>query len=344
MQKLMKWAAFIGGTFVMAALGLVIYLGMNRVVVIADTGSDTEIAGLFTAEEFEKLPGNAIRLQESGSEGISFRIPVEMELGADNISVENRYAGRMFTVFLRGATGTFYKSNAIVGYISALQDASYTVEEEGVRLYVRFSELYEYETILGTGYLEFRLYKPEERYEQVVLIDVISPENKAAQEEEILYQIQEKVSALLQQKGIKVYSASESGNILNMEEKLALIEETSADLYLGLMLGESENKEEFGSYVNYNSIYFRPWLTNGTMADIIERELVEETNGKALGLRDTDAGMLGELSIPAVAVCPGYVTHEAEGELLKQDVYQDMIAEGLCQGVLAIYENLGENK
>lgn len=344
MQKLMKWAAFIGMTFIMAALGLVIYLGMNRVVVIADTGDNTDVMGLFTVEEFEELPGAAILLQETGTEEPSFRIPVELELGADNISVENWYTGRMFTVFLRGATGTFYKNSTISGYINSIQDASYTVEEEGVRLYVRFSELYEYESILGNGYLEFHLYKPEERYEKVVLIDAILPEDIVAQEKEILYQVQEKLSALLQQEGIRVYSASESGNVLSMEEKLALTEETGADIYLGLTLGINETREEYGSYVNYNGTYFRPWLTNGTIADVIERELVEEINGKALGLRDTDEGMLGELSIPAVIVGLGYVTHETEGVILKQEGYQDMIAEGLCQGVKAVYDNLGENR
>lgn len=338
MQKLMKWAAFIGGTFIAAALGLVIYLGMNRVVVIADTGSASEAAEFSGTDSLDDLSGTAVLLQKSKTDGTSFRIPVEAEIGPDNISVENQYTGRMISIFLRGATGAFYKRSAITGYTDAIRDASYVVQAEGVRLNIRFSELYEYESIWETGSLQFNLYKPAERYNRVVVLDVVPQEPVSSEEREILYQIEAKLNSRLQQEGIKVYSTSERGNSLSLEEKLAFIEETGAGMYLGLTLGADEDKEQFGSYVCYNGTYFRPGLTNGTMADIIEREVVTEISGKARGLVDTDEGILGELSIPAAIVCPGYVTHGTERELLMQDGYQELIAEGICQGALAVFE------
>lgn len=337
MKKLMGWAAFLGGSFLAAALGFVIYLGTNRIVVIADTGS---VSGLTELSYSEELPGHELSLQESGEEGLFLRIPMESAIGPENITIENRYVDRRLVMFIRGATGFFYENNRITGYVKPVQAASYTVESEGVTLYLQLSELYEYESILNKGYLQVNLYKPSERYEKVVVLDAEASNGLSAQEKEALYQIEEKLQAQLEAEGIRVYSASGREEEAGAQNKLLLVEQTRATLYLGLMLGKDEDAESFGSYVCYNSLYFRPWLTNGSFADRMEQELVTAIEGKALGLVEVEDGILQELSIPAVIVCPGYVSHETEGKLLQQGAYQDKVAEGICKGILGTFEEL----
>lgn len=337
MKKLMGWSAFLWGGFLAAAFVLVIYLGINRMVVIADTGSVTELTEI---ADSENLPGHELMLQESNEEGSFLRIPMEGAIGPENITIENQYAERRLVMFIRGATGFFYENNRITGYVEPVQAASYTVESEGVTLYLQLSELYEYESILDKGYLQVNLYKPSELYEKVVVLDAEVSEELSGREKEILSQIEEKCRALLEAEGIRVYSASGRGKEEKLQDKKMLAEQTKASLYLGLTLGKDTDTERFGSYVCYDSLYFRPWLTNGDFADRMEREMVTAIEGKALGLVEVEDGILSELSIPAAIICPGYVSNETEKALLLTDAYQERIAEGICKGVLDTFEEL----
>ena len=245
-------------------------------------------------------------------------------------------------MYIRGATGLFYENNRITGYVEPVQKASYTVESEGVTLYLQLSELYEYESILNRGYLQVNLYKPSERYEKVVVLDLEISEDLSSREREALYRIQEKLQALLEAEGIRTYNAADRREDGGQENTLELIEQTKASLYVGIKFDRDQDTEKFGSYVCYNGEYFRPWFTNGSFADEMERELVSRIEGKALGLEEEEEGILRELSIPAVTVCPGYLSHGTEGKLLLQESYQDRIAEGICGGILGAFEELGQ--
>lgn len=337
MRELMKWSALIGGSLLAAMLGITVYLGANRVVVIADTGTVTEMTG---ASGFEELPGHTLSLQESAEEGLSIRIPVENAIAPENITIENQYLNRRLVMNIRGATGFFYENNRITGYVAPLQDASYTVESESVTLYLQLSELYEYESILNKGYLQVNLYKPSERYARVVILDAEISEDLNGKEKEALYRIEEKCQALLEAEDIRVYCTKDRRNGTAETDTPRLIDQTKAGLYVGIALDKGEDAEQFGSYVCYSNRYFRPWFTNGDFADKMERELVTAIEGKALGLAETEEGILPELSIPAVVVHPGYLSHETEGKLLLKESYQERIAKGICAGILGVYEEL----
>lgn len=221
-----------------------------------------------------------------------------------------------------------------------LQKASYTVESEGITLYLQLSELYEYESILDKGYLQVNFYKPSERYARVVILDAGISESLSGREREALCRIEEKCQTMLEEKGIHAYSAGNRRDDVEMENTVRLVSQTKAGLYVGIVFDKAEVPEKFGSYVCYSSQYFRPWFTNGDFADRMERELVTAIEGKALGLVDVENELLQELSIPAVIVCPGYLSHETEGKLLLQENYQDRIAEGICNGIVSAYAEL----
>lgn len=337
MKKLMGWSAFLGGGFLAVMLGLTVYLGVNRVVVIADTGSASNLTEVSGTEE---LPGHELALQESAEEETVIRIPMETAIGPENITIENQYINRRLVMHIRGATGFFYENSRITGYVEPVEKASYVAESEGVTLYLQLKELYEYESILDRGSLQVGLYKPSERYEKVVVLDAQTTEDLSGAEREALYRIEEKIQTLLEDNGIRTYSAADRKGDADTENTLQLIDQTRAGLYVGLKFDREEDVEQFGSYVCYSSLYFRPWLTNGTFADRMERELVSAIEGRALGLLETEDGILQEISIPAVIICPGYLSHEAEGALLLQDSYQDRIAEGICTGIVQTFEEL----
>lgn len=339
MREMMKFSAIFGGGFLAVMLGIAVYLGTNRVVVIADTGSISGLSGMSVSEE---LPGHKIALTAGAAEGTFLKIPMESAIGSENITIENQYATRRLVMHIRGATGFFYENSRITGYVEPVEDASYTTDGDGVILYLQLSELYEYESILNKGYLQVNLYKPLERYTKVVLLDAGEAEGLDSGAKEALRLIEEKLQVLLETKGIRVYSADVWRESARAQETKQLIEETRASLYVGLTFDKVQDPGQFGTYVCYSSRYFRPWFTNGDFADKMERELVSAIEGKALGLVEVEEGILPELSIPAVTVCPGYLSHETEGKLLLKESYQDRIAAGLCAGILGAYEEMAK--
>lgn len=238
MKKLMRWSAVLGGGFLVAALGIVFYLGTGRMMVIAESGNVSDLT--------------------------------------ESLGIEEQQ-----------------------------------------------------------GYLPADL-KTSERFEKAVVLDAEGSDALNDQEKEALYQIEEKCRAILEAEGIKVYDVSRK----DIENKLIMIEQTKTAMYLGLMLDKDEDPESFGSYVCYNSLYFRPWLTNGSFADRMEQEMVTAIEGRALGLMEIEEGILPQLSIPAVIICPGYVSHEKEGKLLLTEAYQERVAEGICRGILETFEDL----
>ncbi len=361
MQKLLKITAWSVGTFLLLVLSLVIYMGKNRIVVIADTGSGSGVS--LVGESGGRggtLPGRAMAVEENTTSERVITIPVEASVKPENIVIENQYADKRLVIFLGGASAEFYDSNVISGHASTIEGASYTADETGVKLYLALSELYDEEGILETGVLQINLYEPEEKYDKVVVLDSDLQELSGAagfgaEDEEAekkaagaVRSVEEKIKKRLEEEGIRVYSASEplSGTdaALPLEQKLMIIERTGADLYVGIAAAWDADPETFGTYVRYNKEYFMPSMTNGQLADLLEKELVTNISGKALGLEDDKSGILEELTIPAAVVYTGYISHPTEGLLLQQESYQDKIAEGISQGILNAYEKTEEAK
>ena len=84
-------------------------------------------------------------------------------------------------------------------------------------------------------------------------------------------------------------------------------------------------------------------MTNAWLADMMERELVTEIQGKALGVfADTTEKypLLSMLPTPSISVEMGYLTNKQEADLLKKESYQKRIATGIYSGIEKIREEL----
>lgn len=131
---------------------------------------------------------------------------------------------------------------------------------------------------------------------------------------------------------------------ISNENRAKMIEKIQPDVVVDLHVNADVTSERtFGTSVIYNALFYRPGMTNAEMADIIEKNLVTEIQGKALGIfgdKQNKYPLLNMIQVPAVSVEVGYLTNKQEADLLKKEKYQKKIAGGIYKGILEIRERM----
>lgn len=196
-----------------------------------------------------------------------------------------------------------------------------------------------------------RILKEKEQYGFVVLINAAhGGDNKGnvvndLQEKKITLAVGKKLEELSEESKIGLFLIRQEDIDISNENRGQLIETIQPDLVVDLHVNaDPANERTQGTSMVYNEIFYRPGMTNARVADIMERKLVEEIEGKALGIfgdRENKYPLLSLIRVPAVSVEMGYLTNKQEADLLKKDSYQKKIAKGIFQGILEIKEEMG---
>ena len=191
--------------------------------------------------------------------------------------------------------------------------------------------------------------KEKDDYDFVVLVNAA---HGGENEGNVVNELQEKKITLAVGKELEKLSVEEVGIFLirqedtdiSNESRAELIKEIAPDLVVDLHVNaDAVNERTQGTSVVYNEDFYRPEMTNVKMADIMERNLVTEIHGKALGVFGDSQNkypLLSMVEVPAISVEMGYLTNKQEAGLLKKGNYQEKIALGIFKGILEIKEKL----
>lgn len=132
----------------------------------------------------------------------------------------------------------------------------------------------------------------------------------------------------LASKGTKGLSARKSEDIRN---RLSFIHEKEADLFITIHLNALPSTRWRGAQTFYSTHLDE----NKQLAKMIQAELIrnlENTTRQALHIQNIY--LLKHAEIPGALVELGFLSNEAERELLKQNKYQDKLAASIYQGIL----------
>lgn len=191
--------------------------------------------------------------------------------------------------------------------------------------------------------------KEKDDYDFVVLVNAA---HGGDNEGNVVNELQEKKITLAVGKELERLSVEEVGIFLirqedtdiSNESRAELIKKIAPDLVVDLHVNaDAVNERTQGTSVVYNENFYRPGMTNVKVADIMERNLVAEIHGKALGIfgdSQSKYPLLSMVEVPAVSVEMGYLTNKQEAGLLKKGNYQEKIALGIFKGILEIKEKL----
>ncbi len=190
----------------------------------------------------------------------------------------------------------------------------------------------------------------KEEYDFIVLVNAAhGGDNKGnvvndLQEKKITLDVGKELEKMKQEDGIGIFLIREEDTDISNESRAELIEGVEPDLVIDLHVNaDAVNERTQGTSVVYNNCFYRPDMTNVQVADIMERSLVTEIEGRALGIFGDSQNkypLLRMIQVPAISVEMGYLTNKQEAELLKKDNYQKKIAVGIFKGIQKIKEEM----
>ena len=197
-----------------------------------------------------------------------------------------------------------------------------------------------------------RILVEKEQYDFVVLVNAAhGGDNKGnvvneLEEKKITLAVGKKLEEVSKESEVGLFLIRQEDIDVSNESRGRLIEEVQPDLVVDLHVNaDPANERTQGTSMMYNENFYRPGMTNARVADIMERKLVTEIKGKALGIfgdRENKYPLLSLIQVPAVSVEMGYLTNKQEADLLKKDSYQKKIAKGIFEGILEIKEEMSK--
>jgi N-acetylmuramoyl-L-alanine amidase len=149
-------------------------------------------------------------------------------------------------------------------------------------------------------------------------------------EKAVNLQVARKVATLLRQKGLRVVMTRDSDEFIELEERAAIANRNNANLFVSIHCDSMENssKRGFTIYIARSS----SWEARRA-ATAIAREMAK-TGIDNQGIRQADYKVLIYTEGPAVLVELGYLSNYQEAGLLRDNSFQNRLAEAIANGVV----------
>lgn len=153
-------------------------------------------------------------------------------------------------------------------------------------------------------------------------------------EKEIVLAIGLKFGQLLEDAGAIVFYTRNDDRYISLFDRAKLAEMVNADLLISIHANSYEGVAARGIETLYNPLY----LDNFRLAQSIQSELIAQVGAVNRGVRPrTELVVLNNVSMPAVLVEIGFLSHQEEEALLIDSEYQQQIAIGLLNGVIIFF-------
>lgn len=149
-------------------------------------------------------------------------------------------------------------------------------------------------------------------------------------EKDINLSIALKVQQLLQEKGVNVVMTRVNDTKVSLETRVQMSNDSRADLFVSIHQNALEDHITYGT----ETWFEKTSAESKKLAEVVQSSVVESTNGKDRGTKSRHSlYVLQNTKAPAVLVECGFISSDAERNLLKDHTYQDVIAEGIVKGI-----------
>lgn len=117
----------------------------------------------------------------------------------------------------------------------------------------------------------------------------------------------------------------------DFDNRIKLINESNADMYISIHINYLDNAKYYGSQVFYTE-------DNLELASVIQNEFVEQLKSPLKEHKlDNDIYMYKKLDIPGVLIECGFISNTKERSLLVTDKYQSKIVKSIIDGLIKYY-------
>lgn len=199
-------------------------------------------------------------------------------------------------------------------------------------------------------YIELR--NPHEVYEKIIIVDAGHGGNDVGAytkdmeyfEKDINLNIQKYLKKLLDKGDIKVYYTRLSDEKVYLNPRLDLGTALEPDMFISIHCNSSEYIPAKGSEVLYSTKHQKNLaLKSDKLASIILKELVDTAGLENRGIVNGDnIYIIGNSNVPIALIEVGFISNKEDLEFITKKANQKLIAEGIYNGILKVYEELGE--
>lgn len=336
---LVLWLVLVCG-----GMTVMLYVASHKTIVIADVAQEqSELSG--TQGTGQKATGKKLLLQHDSKAERNICIPLPKGTKAEYVVMENRYMEQELWIYLQDAAPGFYEENTIYGDIFPIQKGIAEESQNGVILKLKMTDVLEYHSTMDNDLLTIAFSEPGELYDMIVVVDPMGGGDDSGivvdgyKEKSLTLDVAKCLQKKIDQTGIKLYFTRLEDETVSDESRLRLIDQVDADIYIGIRASQhTQNPEQYGIHSYYNEAYFIPEFGNVELADILTRNVTIAASNKATGLilAEKDS-ILRQIEIPAAQVSLGYLTNAQENALLRQEDYQQKLAEGLANTIIEVY-------
>lgn len=328
-------------TLLFFAAAMIVMLVYDRQRVFLGTGQQMR------EENMKTTAGQEIPFLEGMGSAGAVVVPVPAGVGIKDVTVENLYREHEIHIEIAGMEENFLYENGIAGSLDGIEEYTCEKTERGVLFRLVVDSVYECSADVRTGLLYLELAEPSRISDRILLLDAghggtdNGKEALGLKEKEIVLGVAMELQEKLKEQGVLVYCTREGDVEVTDQERLLLMEETQADFCVSLHLTASPQETDlYGVSTYYSGTFFVDGFSGGDLAYTIGQALSAQQNVKGLGIFAGEARytLLRDANIPTALVELGYLTNQKERDKLKKAAYQEELAEGLCNGILAAYE------
>lgn len=162
--------------------------------------------------------------------------------------------------------------------------------------------------------------------------------SKETLEKDISLQISKKVaSKLVQYKDIEVILTRSEDITLSKEERVNIANSQKADLLVSIHV----NGEYSGGTANGTETYYQQGSIDNSdkLAKSIQDTVCLYLETRNRGVIATNIDLLKDTAMPSVSIEVGFITNKEEEKKLKQNSYQEKMADGIAQGILSYVDS-----
>lgn len=342
-------------------MAVMLSFAANKTVVIADTSEADSNRMLESRKSEKQVSEYELVIGKRSGTKESLCVPLPKGIRAENVRMENRYMNRELWLYVETDQVEYFRDHLIEGDNTAVLRGSYEVQDNGILLKLRMSEVFEFRSTMENSCLTLEWYSPKDLYDYILVLDPVMTKDSGMNE--ITFGVAGQIRKLLEMPELKVYitaaeddysdveaeekESTENGNPDSYEMRcVRFAEEVGADFYIALSVAsDPDYPEQYGICGKYNDIFFIPEYGSVDLADALTRNVTIASGNRALGLVPFAAdSYLRNIKTPAAEIILGFLSNPEEATLLSESNYREKLAEGVVKAVNEAIEKRGEQQ
>ncbi len=171
------------------------------------------------------------------------------------------------------------------------------------------------------------------------------PTGKVWRETDINLAVSLKVRDILKKHGVRVVMTRTTEETVVRRDRPELANEEETALFISIHTNSVDGNPDAKGIETWGSLKLTTdvgGITDKIFAQNVQEAVIDATGAKDRGIKDSETlTVLVYSAMPSILIEVGFITNEAERENMFDDDYRDQLAEGIAEGILKTFEDMG---